>query len=108
MNSSRRVGYKCSLFHIHVTYMYRDALKGGPVLLSNSQTGPGTNFSQPRAHLIMNLCACLRYNMYVTSHFYVPYKSAFTLCSGKDVVAPTSLHLIYYAASTRSDTQSAL
>ena len=28
---------------------YRDALKGGPVLLSNSQARPGRNFSQPRA-----------------------------------------------------------
>ena len=26
---------------------YRDALKGGPVLLSNSQAGPGRNFTQP-------------------------------------------------------------
>ena len=35
---------------------YRDALKGGPVSLSNSQAGQGTNFSQPRAHLLVNPC----------------------------------------------------
>ena len=29
----------------------RDALKGGPVLLSISQAGPGRNFMQPRTHL---------------------------------------------------------
>ena len=35
--------------------LYRDGLKGGPVLLSNSQARPGINFSQPRAHLIVHL-----------------------------------------------------
>ena len=35
---------------------YRDALKGGPVLLSNSQAGPGRNFSQPRVRLLVHLC----------------------------------------------------
>ena len=34
--------------------MYRDALKGGPVSLINSQTGPGKNFTQPRVHLLVN------------------------------------------------------
>ena len=38
----------------HVTYarahtVYRDGLKVGPVLLSNSQARPGRSFSQPRA-----------------------------------------------------------
>ena len=37
--------------------LYRDGLKGGPVLLSYSQAGPGRHFSQPRAHLIVNICA---------------------------------------------------
>ena len=32
--------------------MYRDSLKGGPVLLGNSQTRPGINLSQPRAPLL--------------------------------------------------------
>ena len=42
------------------TSLYRDALKGGPVLLSNSQAEPDRNFSQPRAHLLVNLCTiCL-------------------------------------------------
>ena len=36
--------------------MYINALKGGPVLLSNSQAGQGRNFSQPRAHLLVHLC----------------------------------------------------
>ena len=36
--------------------MYINALKGGPVLLSNSQAGLGRNFSQPRAHLLVNTC----------------------------------------------------
>ena len=36
--------------------IYRDGLKGGPVLLSNSRAGPGRNLSQPRAHLIVHLC----------------------------------------------------
>ena len=36
---------------------YRDGLKGGPVLLSNSHAGPGRNFTQqPRAHLLVNPC----------------------------------------------------
>ena len=35
---------------------YRDGLKGGPVLLSNSQAGPGINFTQPRAHFFVKLC----------------------------------------------------
>ena len=35
---------------------YRDGLKGGPVLLSNSRALPGRKFSQPRAHLVVNLC----------------------------------------------------
>ena len=34
--------------------LYRDGLKGGPVLLSNSQAGEGRNFTQPRAHLLVN------------------------------------------------------
>ena len=36
--------------------MYRDALKGGPVLLSNSQAGPGRNFTPPRVHILVNPC----------------------------------------------------
>ena len=35
---------------------YRDGQKGGPVLLSTSQAGPGKNFSQPRAHFLVHLC----------------------------------------------------
>ena len=33
--------------------IYRDGIKGGPVLLSNSQSGPGRDFSQPRAQLLV-------------------------------------------------------
>ena len=36
--------------------MYRDLLQGGPVLLSNSQAGPGRKFSQPRDHFVAHLC----------------------------------------------------
>ena len=37
--------------------MYRDALKGGPVSLSNSQAGPGRNCTQPtRTHFLVNPC----------------------------------------------------
>ena len=36
--------------------LYRDGLKGGPVLLGNNQAGPGRNFSQPRAQLLVHLC----------------------------------------------------
>ena len=36
--------------------LYRDPLKGGPVLLSNSKAGPGRNFSQPGAHLSVDPC----------------------------------------------------
>ena len=36
--------------------IYRDLLKCGPVLLSNSQAGTGRNFSQPRARLLAHLC----------------------------------------------------
>ena len=39
--------------------LYRDALKGGPVLLCNSQAGSGINFTQPRAHHLVNLCIAL-------------------------------------------------
>ena len=35
---------------------YRDGLKGGPVLLCNSHSGPGRNFSQPRDHLVVYIC----------------------------------------------------
>ena len=35
--------------------VYRDELKGGLVLQSSSQTGPGRNFLQPRAHLFTRL-----------------------------------------------------
>ena len=42
------------LWNIH--FRLRDGLKGGPVLLSNSQVGPGRNFSQPRARLLARLC----------------------------------------------------
>ena len=35
---------------------FRDGLKGGPVLLSNSQTWPGKNFMQPRLLLLAHLC----------------------------------------------------
>ena len=38
------------------TTLYRDVLKGGPVLLSNSQVRPGGIFLQPRAHLLVKLC----------------------------------------------------
>ena len=33
--------------------MYRDGLKSGPVLLSNSQAGPGRKISQPRDHFLL-------------------------------------------------------
>ena len=36
--------------------MYRDGLKGGPVLLSNSQAGPGWKFSQCRVCLLAHHC----------------------------------------------------
>ena len=36
--------------------IYRDGLKGGPVLLSTSPAGSGRNFSQPRAHLLFHPC----------------------------------------------------
>ena len=36
--------------------MYRDRLKGGPVLLSMTQANPGRKFSQPRAHLLAEPC----------------------------------------------------
>ena len=42
---------------------YRDALKGGPVSLSNSQAGQARNFSQPRAHLLVNPCSDNESNM---------------------------------------------
>ena len=36
--------------------VYRDGLKGEPVMLSNSQAGPGRKLSQPGAHLIVHFC----------------------------------------------------
>ena len=33
---------------ILLTNIYRDGLNGGPVLLSNSQAGPGRKYAQPR------------------------------------------------------------
>ena len=38
---------------------YRDGLKSGPVLLSNSQAGPGRKFSQPWDHFLAQLCTYL-------------------------------------------------
>ena len=32
---------------VQYKHAYRDALRGGPVSLSNSQAGPGRNFTQP-------------------------------------------------------------
>ena len=51
-NSSHGAGAGAALL-----CMYRDGLKGGPVSLSNSQAGPGRNFSQLRAHLLVHLCS---------------------------------------------------
>ena len=39
--------------------LYRDGLKGGPVLLTNSQARPVRYFSQPRARLMVHLCTSL-------------------------------------------------
>ena len=39
-----------TLGRLVVQLEYGDGPKGGPVLLSNGQAGPGRNFSQPRAH----------------------------------------------------------
>ena len=36
---------------------YRAPLKGGPVLLSTTQAGPGWNFSQPKARLLGEPCS---------------------------------------------------
>ena len=50
---TKHTGLFISMFTIKLkdAFLYRDALRGGPVLvlLSNSQAGPGRNFSQPRA-----------------------------------------------------------
>ena len=37
-------------------FVYRDGLKGGPVSLSNSQTGPCKYFSQHRVYILVHLC----------------------------------------------------
>ena len=54
---------KVCLIHTNLHHMvcrgwweYTDALKDGSVLLSNIQAGPGWNFMQPRAHLLVNPC----------------------------------------------------
>ena len=52
--ADRRKGYGYVIVGLYCTY--RDPLKGGPVLLSNSQEGPGRNFSQPRDHLLVEPC----------------------------------------------------
>ena len=41
-------------------HIQRDLLKGGPVLISNSQARLDRNFSQPRAHLLVKLCGALQ------------------------------------------------
>ena len=38
------------------TFIYRDGLKGGLVLLSNIQEGQGKGFSQPRDHFLAHIC----------------------------------------------------
>ena len=38
--------------------VYRDA--GWPVMLRNSQAGPGIKFTQPRTHLLVNPCISIR------------------------------------------------
>ena len=43
---------------------YRAPLKGGPVLLSTTQAGPGRNFSQPRAHLIVEPCMLITLDLF--------------------------------------------
>ena len=42
--------------HLNVYVVYRDGLKSGPVLLSNSQAKPSRNFLQPRDHFLAHLC----------------------------------------------------
>ena len=42
--------------HHSFSSLFRDPLKGGPVLLSSSQARPGRKFSQPRAHLLVEPC----------------------------------------------------
>ena len=64
---------------------YRDGLKGGPVLIPNSQAGTGRNFSEPRAHLLVNPCTA-KYTVFIVSvarilfYFIVPLEK---LCQKK-------------------------
>ena len=51
---------KVLVYNRNLTNTYRDALKGRPVLLNNSQARPGRNVSQPRAHLLVKLCTTSR------------------------------------------------
>ena len=42
--------------YLETFWPYRAPLKGGPFLLSTTQAAPGRNFSQPRAHLLVEPC----------------------------------------------------
>ena len=60
---SRKKGAKVNFVSVCVQWMHSSTysndihvLKGGPVSLSNGQAGPGRNFSQSRAHLLVNPC----------------------------------------------------
>ena len=48
------------LAHSYKKNIYRDGLKTGPVLLSNSQAMQGRKFSQPRNHFSAHLCICVK------------------------------------------------
>ena len=47
-------------------------LKSEPVLLSNSQTGPGRKFSQPREHFLAHLCTELGKKAVAAGEFTQP------------------------------------
>ena len=56
ISSGKETGDTDAQFCMTLLAQYRDGLKGGPVLLSNSQARAGRNFSQPGANLLVHLC----------------------------------------------------
>ena len=51
-------------------YMYRDGLKGGPVLLSYGQSKQGRIFSQPRVHIKVHFCTEWHITLVQTSRWH--------------------------------------
>ena len=83
--------------------MYRDALKVGPVLLSNSQPRPGRNLSQPRAHLLVKLCLNMFLNWCHYQHILQTFYYYWTFLSQVRFIHTTTGQALKFSMKTYPD-----